>query len=379
MGCIRRGTAVTLALLFIVILTPTLLAFNTGRVLFNGALMKRAITRTLTESEAIPAALKWLSARRAAEYQAAAPGAAAGPDVVDLLAIPSFEDWEAIRAEVMPDDLVAEFVSQAVDSFYAWVDAEGGDPQIVLDFGPFRERVNSEYGNRAIQIVYDSLEPCTPEQIADFQQRLAAVPVGVEVPYNLCQFPAPWFEDQVSDYSQSLRQVVDELPARYDLIPPGAAAGMTIQVGPLRITPHQMVRLLRVASLAGLLLPLILLALAGLLSVPSLRQIGYTVGAALTVGALLALIVGLGGAVPVAIYYSRTILNAPPEVIDEVQRAVRMLLSSVFQPMTIQAAILLLVGLGFVIMGVLARERPRTPPTPKDTGAETLPGSQAPR
>ncbi len=374
MGCIRRGTAIVLAILFILTLTPILLAFNTGRVLFNGELMKRAITRTLTESEAIPAALKWLSAQRAAEYQATEPGAAAGPDVVDLLAIPAFEDWEAIRAEVMPDDLVANFVSQAVDSFYAWADSEGGDPQIVLDFGPFRERVNSEYGDRAIQIVYNSLEPCTPEQIADFQRRLAAVPVGVEVPYNLCQFPDPWFEDQVSDYSESLRQVVNELPERYDLIPPGAVEGMTIRLGPLAISPHRLLRLLRVASIAGLFIPLILLGLVGLLSAPSLRQIGYMAGAALTVGALLALIVGLGGAVPVAIYYSRTILNAPPEVINEVQRAVRMLLGSVFQPMTIQAAVLLLIGLGFVVMGVLAREKPHRPLAPNDTTAETLPG-----
>ncbi|MEA2008913.1 MAG: hypothetical protein U9O54_07310, partial [Chloroflexota bacterium] len=223
---IARIFAFIFAVLLVVAIPVAIISYDAGRVIFNPPLVKRVTTDVVTESDLIPVALKWFSEGRAEERyeEDEAQAWVDEPNIIQLMAHLDTEDWRDIREEILPDPILAEWVSVSVDGTYEWIDNDERVPQITWDMQPLVERVDSEHGTEAIMIAYESLKPCKDEQIADFENRLAAVPAGTEVLYNLCQFPGTCAEDiesygcdQVNDYAASLRDLVQNVPSKLEL------------------------------------------------------------------------------------------------------------------------------------------------------------------
>lgn len=197
----------------------SLFAFDLGRTVFNVPLVKRILTDEVVNSDLIPVILEWFSERRA-QQRVDSGQALTGIDEPDIVLLMSFFDrngWRRIKQEILTPEMLTAWVHVAVDGFYDWIDSTDRTPQITFNLEPFIDRINSEHGVNSIVIAYEYLDPCNQEQIDDFTRRLAAAPEGSEVLYNLCEFPDPWYEDQFSDYVDTLEDVVANVPKSFAL------------------------------------------------------------------------------------------------------------------------------------------------------------------
>ncbi|MEA3350762.1 MAG: hypothetical protein U9Q82_09095 [Chloroflexota bacterium] len=348
-----------LMVVILVILLPiSILAYDIGRVIFNPPLVKEVLNDIVTESELIPAALQWYSQRRAKQRYASGEAIAWDdePDVVDLLSFVNIDGWIIIRKQVLPDEILEEWLSVAVDGTYTWLDSDDRVPDVAFDLSAFKQRVKSEHGRNAIQVVFDSLEPCSKEEIADFKSRLAAAPAGEEVLYNLCRFPEPWFEDQVSDYHESLDDLVKNIPDIFGLTEELADTEDTEGVGPEKIKSQLL--LIRALMQWSYLIPAVLLLLILALTVRTLKSLGNWWGIPLTIGGALLLILSLAyQAIIITLLTIGPLSEIPSRVRQEAITAIMQLAVRFFQPLMWQSLVVLVLGVALIIVGVAIKPK----------------------
>ncbi|MBI4790147.1 MAG: hypothetical protein HY782_24190 [Chloroflexi bacterium] len=364
----RKFVAFLLVLLFVITLPLALLSYNIGRVVFDGALVKRVATKEVTESDLIAIIVRWFAQRRAQErvLTGEAQTAIREPDALKALEFPTNEDWRKIKAEVLPNEFLTTWVAVAVDGLYSWIDTKDPLPQITFELKPWKDYNRSQHGWNAIQVVYNSLPPCKQPDIDDFLKRLAAVPPGQEVLYNLytpCMFPDPWRPDQNQDYLDSRNEILDSAADRFFLTQELSRIEKQSGVGAESI--KQQLILIRTAAAWSLLVPLIFVALMFLLALRSRMDWARWLGIPILVGGLLSLL-------PALVY--QTIVNAlltmgpmsevPREVQTEFARAFGVLLAEVFSPMLIESLVIMVIGLAIVIAGSVRKPKVAAQPAP---------------
>lgn len=355
---IAKIIAFVVALLLVVAIPISIISYDVGRVVFDPPLVKQVVTDLVTESDLIPVALEWFSERRAGERyeEGEAQAWKDEPDIVQLMSKLEADDWLDVRQEILPDPILAEWVSVSVDGAYKWIDNEERVPQITLSLTPFINRVDSEHGGNAILIAYRELDPCTEEEIADFVGRLDAAPAGTEVLYNLCQFPDPWFEDQISDYTESLRNLVQNVPSDFALTGELAQTEDTEGVGPLALKAQ--LRMIRLLMNLAPLIPLVLLLLILLFAVRSLKGLGMWWGIPITLGSLITFIIALlYRPLLTAVLTSGPMSEVPDLVRTSALGGIMRLMALIFQPMRGQSLVALLLGIALIIVMIVAKTK----------------------
>ena len=357
----RKFIALIVVLCLLVCLPLALVMFNTGRVLFDAPLVKRVVTREVTESDLVPAVLRWLTYRRAQErvMTGEAKTAIDEPDVLKALEFPTIENWRVIKMVVMPNQFLETWTATTLDGLYTWVDNNDPLPQITLDFKPWKDYNRSPHADKAIQIVYDSLPPCQQPDIDDFLKRLAAAPPGKEVLYNLytpCMFPMPWKPDQNQDYLSERERIIAAAPDRFFLTQELSRVQKETGVG--AETLKGQIRLIRTAANLSIVVPIGLLLLLFLLTFRSPLAVTRWIGLPLLVGGLLTLLPALAYQPLVnAILIAGPMSEVPNEVRTEFLRAFGVLLAEIFRPMLYQSLALILFGLLFTFGGLIRRPR----------------------
>lgn len=358
---IAKLLALLIALVLMLALPASLLAFDLWRVVFNPPLIKALITDEVVNSDLIPIALEWFSDQRA-QQRVASGEALTGVDEPDIVLLTSFldrDDWRGIKKEVLTDEFLTHLVSVTVDGAYGWIDSAERVPQITWDLKPFVEGVNSEHGVNAITIAYDNLPPCKQEEIDDYLYRLSLVPPGTEILYNLCEFPDPWHEDQVTDYVNALFAVVDNIPTEFALT--AVLAGVADQggVGPEAL--KQQLRLIRLLGGTAWALPLVLVLLIVALVVRSLPSLGRWLGVPLLVGGFIALLPALAYRYLITNVLAAGLLSEIPDLIrPEVVRIIGRVADAIFQPLLIQAVVIVLVAVVLMVLQMLTdRKKPK--------------------
>jgi len=344
---VSKILAIPVAVLLVLSIPLSLLVFDIGEVLFDPVKIKGIVAEEVLRADPIPLVLQWFSQRQAQAYQEqTSPDPNREPSIFEILAHLDLDDWRAIRDEVLPDEFVITWVNTAVDGVYDWLDSDARVPQVVFDLRESKARINSEHGRNAVQIVYAALPACTPSQIDDFRRRQAAAPPGTEVPYNVCQFPAPWAEDQFNDYLTSLNRVIENVPDEFNLTKVLAQQAENPQgVGPE--TLKDQINTLSVLFYRALLLPLALLIVTLLLTVRSLAEFGCWWGIPLTLGGLLALVIAvLYRPLITAYLLTGPLSEAPAAIQQNALHAGLRLAEEIFQPMVSQAIVLITLGLG---------------------------------
>jgi len=355
---LAKACALVLVVLLVVVLPLAITAWDIYRVVFNPPLVKQVLTEIVTQSDLIPVALEWYSERRAAE-RAVRVGAIPNvdePDIIQLLSFLDLDAWRRERFEVLPNPMLAGWVSVTVDGVYAWIDSDDRIPQITWHLQPLKDRLNSQHGHNAVQIVYDILKPCNEAQIKDFLARLDAAPVGKEVPYNLCQFPDPWREDQFNDYHDSLLEVVAQVPPTFALTEELVQVEDVVGVGPEAIKLQ--LRLIRWIGRWAWVAPLILLVLVAMLVVRSWKKLGRWWGIPILIGGVLLVVLRLTYAPLIVWLLARGPLSeVPPLVLHEATQGVLRLGQEIFRPMWLQALITVLIGVLLVALAIVAKEK----------------------
>lgn len=373
---VARGFTFVFAFLLVFAMPIAIISYDVGRVVFSPPRVKEVTTDIVTKSDLIPVALEWFSERRAEERyeEQEAQAWKDEPDIVQLMDKLETDDWREIREEILANDILAGWVSVSVDGTYEWVDNEERTPQITWNMEPFIERVDSEHGRTAIMIAYEALEPCNEEQLADFESRLAAVPAGEEVLYNLCQFPGTCKEDpdsygcdQVNDYTESLRNLVENVPQKFELTKELAQTEDTEGVGPLMI--KNQLRTIRLLMNLAPLIPLGLLLLILLFAVRSLKGLGMWWGIPLSVGSFITLLLSLFyKPLMAAILISGPLSETPDLIRPQVLIGIGRLLAEIFHPMRWQSLLALLVGVVLIIVMIVAQSEEKK----KEQGEEEV-------
>ena len=345
-------------MILIIAIPLSLLAYDVGRVVFDPPLVKKVITEIVTESDLIPAALSWYSQTEAqGRYASGEAEAWVGePDVVQLFLFMTVENWRTIRWEVLTNEILTEFVETSVDGTYEWIDSDDPVPDITWDLTPFKDRVDSQHGITSIAVAYSALPDCNQDQINDFKTRLAAAPPGTQVLYNLCEFPDPWYEDQFSDYLESLGDLVANVPNAFDLTETLAGLEDTAGVGPAVIKTQ--LRLIRMVMNLAPLIPILLLFLILIFAVRGLKSLGLWWGIPLTVGAIWALAMALVYRPLITQLLASGPLSETPEVIQsEAILAILILAAEIFKPLLWQSLVVLIVSLILLLVGGLTKSR----------------------
>jgi hypothetical protein len=358
---LTRFFAFLAALLFIVVLPLSLFSFNVGRVLYNRPLLKTVLTDAVTDSELVPAALAWFTE----EVSAGLPlTEVAQQDLTAVLLSLTQEGWAAIRAEVLSDDILAGWTSSIVDGFYDWLDSDEPLPNFTLDMQSFKARLHSDFGLRAIEIAYNALPLCGNEQVEEFKSQLANAVPGLNVYYPPCQFPDTFKDDQLTDYLNSLTDVVKLIPDRYAVQlqeTPDASEGWPVLKTYLRT--------FRVTYWMGLVVAVLLWGIIALLVIRTPRGMARWGGIPLALAGLAAILLSwLPGAFVAGWLLGGPLQATSPQLREEIRLVISQLTQEMFPPMMLQSLSLLLIG-GLMIvivggrLGKQTREnKPASPP-----------------
>ncbi len=351
---------VVLSILFVLSALLTLISYDVWRVAFDPPLVKEMLADEFIESALVPRILEDLSIRRARQRieQGEALSGVDEPDIELLVSFVGFEDWSEIKELIVSDEFIIHLISVSVDGLYAWIDSPDPLPSFLWEMAPLKDRLVGQEGEAAIMTAYLALPDCTPEQIDDFLSRLAAMPPGVEVLYNLCQFPEPYREDQIDDYINALIDVNANVPPEYDFNAmlgsmPGVGAG-----GPL---VKGLLRGVRFLGMWGWILPLGLLGLTAAVGVRSLRDAGNWLGiplvvsGVLTIGLYFLARMSLGGFAA-----ARLGAEISPLLRTEVSASLTRLSNFFFQPLLVEGSILLGIGVILVVLGVSIKQKPES-------------------
>jgi hypothetical protein len=360
-GCIKFIMFVV-AVILLLMIPLTLLAFATGMVVFSPRIVKEEASKAIVESDIIPLGLEWFSEWRAdqrVEEGLARPNETE-PDIVQMLAYLNASHWSSIRAEVLPDEILISWVHSAIDGVYAWIDNDNEFPTIILNIKDFKAVVKTEHGNNAIMIAYSALPPCTEDQIVDMLYRLSLVPPGTEVLYNLCQFPNiegfNFGDDQVSDYWISLQQVVENLPDEYNLVERMNEDQLELLRETNPLSAKRILRLIRFIMRWSLALPVLTLAVLALFATRA-RRPGAWLGVPLIGGGLMGLILAILYRLLITVSLTAPPLErVPPLVLEEGTQFLFGLAGHIFTWMLIISAVF--IALGFIFL-IAARGRKR--------------------
>lgn len=369
----RSGLFVTLAILLGLFIVIGLLSFNAWRVLFNPSLVKESLTEEFITSELVPATLEVFSTWRAKqrfENKESLSGVNE-PDIVLLVSFMKAAEWREVKELLITDDFIINTVSSSVDGLYAWIDSKDIWPDINWDMELVKQRLSGQEGRDAVLIAYHALPEATDEDIADFKHRLSQVPPGVEILYNLCQFPdkwngkkVDWREDQIADYMDALASVNDNLPAIFNF---STEFGQSASEENL-ILVKTFLRAIRITALAGGLLVVALIALIAGLKVRSRKALGKYVGIPLLAGGALVVLLALIGRPGIIAAVKGVLLSAVSDYARlEISNSLTRLMSVYFLPLLIQGAVI--AGIGLLLLLLMLIKIPEKVPAEKEEPA----------
>ncbi|NPV87332.1 MAG: hypothetical protein HPY45_15140 [Anaerolineae bacterium] len=344
----RRAAVIVLGVLFVITAVVGAVGFDVWRVLFNPPLVKQTLTDEMVKSDLVAAVLQAFSEQRARQRveRGEALSGVDEPDIALLLSFVSLDDWRAIKKLLVTDDFINHLVSVSVDALYTWIDSPDPAPKLVWNMQPLKARVSGNEGKEAILTAYAALPQCKPEEVADFQARLSQVPPGVEVLYNLCQFPMPYRTDQIDDYVHALEIVNENVPLEFNF-------GKMLEESPSANPQAVKTLLRRVRFAAHWMWVLALVFLLALLALSRFdrRRLGIYAGIPLLVAGALTLLLA-GAAQPLlANLISNALLAQTSELVRaEVSASLARLARLFFQPLWVQGAVMALGGAALLII-----------------------------
>ncbi|MBT3319845.1 MAG: hypothetical protein HN948_06515 [Clostridia bacterium] len=355
---ISNGLAIFLAILFVFFSIFGLIGFNIWRVLFNPQLVKQTLTQEVTQTQLVPSALELFSEGRAQQRveNSESLSGVTEPDIVLLLSFMKAEDWQEVRQLLVTDEFVVHLISTSVDGLYLWIDSEDEWPAINWDMRLLKERMVGQEGIDAVMVAYSKMPEATDEQIADFKHRLSQVPEGVEVLYNLAQFPDPWFDDQVADYVDALQDANDNIPADFDFSKEFGLGSSEQSMDPLVV--KNILRIVRFAAIAFWVIALILLILILSLKVRSRNTLGRFVGIPMLIIGAIVVAIAIVGKWAIMSAVAGSLLSMTSDFARlEITNSVARLTALFFQPLLIQGAVVGAIGIILIVIMLIRRRK----------------------
>lgn len=357
LSVIIKFLAFIIAGLLVVTLPLSLIIYNTGQALFNPQVVARVSRAVFVDSELIPGALEFVTNQRAEEISQEIEEQDEDNEfnLFYLIEGMEVEDWRNIRKELLTDEILDEWIHTTVSAYFAWLDSEDQTPEIRWDMKPLIERMRGSPGEKIVTTFYNSLPDCTDLQMEEMKTGEGEPLPKRKMVENLCKLSTFPHQEQIRVYDEILHLAVERIPPVYNFTQALVKEDSALQTP---LAAKKQLREWRKIAELSLLLPLLLLFLILAFGVRSLTDLGQWWGIPLAGGSLIAFITSLlfkplwtgllsermPGAVP-----STSVLYH--ELISNSGRAV----SEVFNPLRWQSFLLLLIGLGFMVMGFVLK------------------------
>jgi hypothetical protein len=353
-GCVHLLKNIILAilsLLLVFFVITGVVGYNIWRIFFNPPLVKQIVGNEILKSELIPVLLEDFSMRRAEERVSKneSLSGVSEPDIPLLLSYMSLDSWRQIRDIILQPDFVNNLISVTMDGLYKWLDSRDPFPQIVWDLSSLKTQLVGQDGKQVVMIAYLSMPTCSQDEVNDLKARLANVPPGVEVLYNLCQFPAPWQDDQIGDYTNALAEVNQNIPNEFNF------SQMLEQSQGNANKPMQSLKnfliFLRFFGLWGWIFAFILLVLVVGIGVRSFRSLGKWVGIPLLISGVVLLVIYFLLRFLLSMLLQISIHSVTSQLVfDAVNNSLMYLTGLIFQPILPEGIIITIVGLVMIVL-----------------------------
>jgi hypothetical protein len=213
-----RFLAVLILILFVLVFPLTLLARNTGQLLFRPETIKVVIKDRLLDPRFVGnlarQASQSLFSGGASAQNAQAEGASAENQLV-LAALEqlSEDDWAAIASLIAPEEVISPAVDGMVDAYADWLDSDEALPQLNLDLQAIKANM-VQNAPLVMGIVMSALPECTLEDLA--AQALESL-TGGEEGLALCRPPEPLYSAMLSNADSAVGGILAAAPDRIDL------------------------------------------------------------------------------------------------------------------------------------------------------------------
>jgi len=361
LNAILKFIAFILAGALMIVLPLALMASNVGDVLFNQEQVNEITTGVVLDSELVPAALEIMTNRQAEDISTKiedtdTPGGRQ-LNLYNLIYSMEEQNWKNLKTALLADDLIQSWIEVTVNGFYNWLDTDDQLPFISWKMKPLKDRMSGPEGEAAVVAFYDSLPDCTDLQMEEMQTIPGEpLPRGKMIK-ELCKMSTFPHIEQIEVYNDVLGMVVEAMPPEYNATQ--ALLKQQEQIGGV-YTLKWNIRNIRWQLDTVLLLPLGLLLLILFIGVRSMEGLGQWFGIPLIGGGLISLITAilyrplwrgwLAERIPEGIPQTSLLYH---ELIDASVRV----LGPIFNPLTWQSFIILLIGVGFLAMGFILRMR----------------------
>ncbi|NQS91714.1 MAG: hypothetical protein HQ574_04830 [Chloroflexi bacterium] len=358
---ILKFIAFILAGILIFALPLSLLANNAGEVLFDEEEINGIATTVVLDSEIIPAALEIITNRQAEDISTkiedADPPGGRELNLFNLIYSMEEHNWNNFRQALLVDEVVARWITDTTNGFFHWLDSEDQIPNIIWDLAPMVEKMRGPEGEEAVVAFYDSLPDCTDLQMEEMKTEPGDPLPRTKMVKELCKLSTYPHVEQIQVYNDIMKMVVNATPPEYNATQ--SALKNQAEFNGM-FTLKWNLRTIRWNLDTVLLIPLVLLFLILIFGVRSLDGLGQWWGIPLIGGGLISLVTAL-------LYrplWTGLLTDRMPEAIPQtsllyhelIEGSTR-IISPIFNPLTWQSFLVLLLGVGFLAMGFILRVR----------------------
>ena len=367
-GCLATGArflAGFLAVLFVLAVPLSVMAFDLGRVAFSPERMGALLGQSLDQAGGFRRlAMEAITGGVDNEAGSGDGGALSLKGVLSFLTV---QERDYLVDRLLPADWVREELHAGLDDLYVWIDNDLARPNVDIDLRPVKENLRQGGADELIEVVVDSWPPCSVEQL----DVMAAQIFGLAEGFPFCEPPEPLRTGLVGMAGEAIKLSLYALP---DLLSvSGERADEKADPEILRFKED--LRVARaLARWSWLLLPA-LLGLIMALAIRSWRGMAWWWGFPLVFGGLLTLAAVVGVRVGAREVVGGMVLGPgiPPIMAEVLHSVAEGWVTSTLRAVGVHAAIILLVGAGLFALGLwLGRRAPRVaPPASRPPPPET--------
>jgi len=348
MAGFMRLLAVLVALVFVLTLPATILAFDIGQVLFSEDRIKPILVDQLTATDELRQTLvtSFLSGSGAEPIN---PG---GFDLVRSARSLSPGQVVELTNLLLPDAWFRDQIGGVVTGIYGWIDSDQTRPLLTIDLRPLKLKLVNGGARQLMQLLIDSWPQCLPGQNSQIEQAMLS---SKPPPILYCK-PSSSLRDIYTERTSIwLTNRVPALPDTLSLVGEGASAPPVPDLTALKAR----IRLTRDLARWAWMIPASILGMIMALAIRSWPGLTRWWGIPLALGGIFSL-----APIPFAKAFEGRLLRElppgealPPVVKDALASAAGGIRVAVLQALAAQAILLVLLGAGLAVVGWLLDRR----------------------
>jgi len=370
-GCLASGArflAGLLALLFVLTVPVSVVAFDLGRVVFSPERMGALLGQSFEQAGGFRRlAMEAITGGVEGEAGSGDGGALSLEGALSFLTL---QERDYLAERLLPADWVREQLRAGLDDLYAWVDNDLARPNVDVDLRPVKETLRQGGADELIEVVVDSWPPCTVDQV----DVMAAQIFGLAEGFPFCEPPEPLRTGLVGIAGEAIKLGLYALPDQLSV----SGGRADEKADPETLKFKEDLRLTRaLARWSWLLLPA-LLGLIMAVAIRTWRGMAWWWGLPVILGGLLTLVATVGVRLGARAVIGSMVLGPgiPPIMAEVLQSVAGGWFTAALRAVGIHAGIILLTGGGLFALGLWRGRRAQraAPPAspPPAPGATTL-------